>query len=92
MHGENLRVYGSILRTEGTPMRADRTRVERALYARAERLADIDRRNHPHWDHHHCYACGSEQLAPLADGDLALCVNCQELVDAASSRRGQRGC
>jgi len=65
--------------------------VERALYARAERLADIDRRDHRHW-HHHCHACGGEQLAPFADGDLALCVNCQERIDAASSRRDHRGC
>ena len=32
-------------KTEGHNVRTDRTRVERALYARSERLADIDERH-----------------------------------------------
>jgi hypothetical protein len=66
-------------------MTTDRTMVERALYARAERLADIDRRDDPH-----CYACGGYRLAPIADSGLALCVNCQELVYPASIRWDHR--
>jgi len=73
-------------------MRADRTMVERALYARAERLADIDRRDHRHWHHRHCYACGGERLAPSADDGLVPCVNCQDLLYPASTLRDQRGC
>jgi hypothetical protein len=60
-------------------MTTDRTMVERALRARAERIAGIDRR----W-HGRCYACGGDRFAPSADGDLVLCVYCQELVDPAS--------
>ncbi|MGO8907317.1 MAG: hypothetical protein ACLQMH_17090 [Solirubrobacteraceae bacterium] len=56
-------------------MATDRMMVERALYARAERLAEIDRR-----DDRGCYACGGDRFAPIADGGLALCVNCQEFV------------
>jgi len=63
--------------------------VERALHARAERLADIERRDHRHWDRRHCYASGSEPLAPFADDGSGLCVNRQELV---SARRDHRGC
>ena len=60
-------------------MTTDRTMVERALYARAERLAGIDRRHHGR-----CYACGGDRFAPSADGGLVLCVYCQKLVDPAS--------
>jgi hypothetical protein len=53
----------------------DRAMVERALYARAERLARVDRR-----DHRLCYHCDRDGLVPFADGGLALCVNCHEFV------------
>ena len=57
--------------------------VERALYARSERLADIDRR-----DDRCCYACGGVRFTLLADSGLALCVNCQKVVYPASIRWG----
>jgi hypothetical protein len=51
----------------------DRAMVERALYARAERLADIDRRYR-----HRCYHCRGDSFVLFADSGPALCVNCQE--------------
>jgi hypothetical protein len=64
-------------------MTTDRTKVERALYARAERLAEIER------GHTCCYACGGDRFEPLAYGGLVLCVNCQEVIDLGVSGCGR---
>jgi len=53
-------------------MTTGRAMLERALYARAERLADIDRRHH-----RRCYGCGGDKFMPVADGGPTRCVYCQ---------------
>lgn len=71
----------------GHDMTTRRAMVERALYARAERLAEIDRRNH-----RRCYDCGGNRFMPFADGGLARCVNCQELLARSPGRVGRTRC